>query len=165
VTLYPYSVIPGGAEDVAELRSAVARDPVVAEHYAGFDLGHARLVRLDDDRQAYVSYRLGDHVFWTSRKLTLHKGETVFTDGNHTARTRCGNLVAEIQEALLNPPELESSPPGEIGIYIFPPISITSGEGFGPSGFPGIPTPEPDGIVLISSGAAVLVALRKRRKA
>jgi hypothetical protein len=89
-------VIPGGVESVAELRSALARDPAVAAHYIGFDLTRAQVVRLDKPRAAYVSYRLGERIYWTSHKLTLRKGETVITDGAHTARTRCGNLVAEL---------------------------------------------------------------------
>ena len=108
VVVHPYSVIPGGAKDVAELRRALARDPIVAEHYVGFDFARARSVRLDRDREEYVSYRLGDHIFWTSRKLMLHKGETMITDGNHTSRTRCGNLVAEIAPGPVSP--LEPTP-------------------------------------------------------
>lgn len=94
--VYPYSVIPGGARDVAELRVALARDPVAAAHYASFDLARAHVVRLEREQYAHVSYRMGDHIFWTSRTLKLREGESVITDGEHTARTRCGNLVAEI---------------------------------------------------------------------
>src|SRR5690242_20581611 len=34
--VYPYSIIPGGAWSQPELRSALSRDPVAAEHYKGF---------------------------------------------------------------------------------------------------------------------------------
>ena len=92
--LYPYSVIPGGAYSARELRNAIEHDPVVAHHYAGFDLAKVRIIRLDSDRMEYVSYRMGGHIFWTNRKLSLHKGEEVITDGTHLARTRCGNRLS-----------------------------------------------------------------------
>jgi hypothetical protein len=41
--VYPYSVVPGGVRDVAELKWAAKHDPVVAAHYAGFDYDHARV--------------------------------------------------------------------------------------------------------------------------
>jgi hypothetical protein len=103
--LYPYSVIPGGVESVQELRNAIAHDPVVTAHYAGFDVARARITRLDRDRTVYVSYRLGSNVFWTRRPLRLLKGETLVTDGKHEARTRCGNRVSETPEAPATPEE------------------------------------------------------------
>jgi hypothetical protein len=93
--LFPYSIIPGGAHSAKELRNAVAHDAVVASHYADFDLEKARIVRLDRDRTVYVSYRLGDRVYWTTKKLTLLRGEKIITDGKHEARTRCGNRISE----------------------------------------------------------------------
>jgi hypothetical protein len=94
--VYPYSVIPGGVVNARELASAVHRDPVVAAHYSDFHAASARLMRLPSGRQVYVSYRLGDHVYWTSKKVTLWAGETVLTDGIHLARTRCGNRISEV---------------------------------------------------------------------
>ncbi len=94
-TVYPYSVIPGGVESVQELRKDIAEDPVVRAHYGGFDLMQAHVIRLPQERLAYVSYRIGDQVYWTTHKLRLAKDEAVITDGAHTARTRCGNLVSE----------------------------------------------------------------------
>jgi PEP-CTERM motif len=93
--LYPYSVIPGGAYSAQELRNAIERDPVVAHHYAGFDLAKVRIIRLDRDRMEYVSYRLGDRIFWTNHELRLHKGEALITDGTRLARTRCGNRLSD----------------------------------------------------------------------
>lgn len=93
--VYPYSVVPGGVKSVEELKHAIASDPVVSAHYATFDLLSARMIRLDRDRSMHVSYRLGAHVYWTKRELKLDKGETLITDGVHTARTRCGNLISE----------------------------------------------------------------------
>src|SRR5215469_644479 len=103
--LYPYSVIPGGIESVSELRRAVATDPVVAAHYAGFDFAHAHLVRLTAARSVFVSYRKGSAVFWTSKRLSLLTGETLITDGTHTSRTRCGNQVSDVPRAPVAPSE------------------------------------------------------------
>lgn len=108
--LYPYSVIPGGVEDAGELKNAVLRDPVVAAHYTDFNIGRAHVVRLDADRAMYVSYRLGDRVFWTAKALTLHKGETLISDGAHEARTRCGNRLSETPVAPVAP----QSPPADV---------------------------------------------------
>jgi hypothetical protein len=93
--VYSYSVVPGGVKDAGELKWVAQHDPVVAFHYAGFDYDRARVVRLALARTVYVSYRLGSRVYWTRRRVTLKKGETVITDGKITARSRCGNRVEE----------------------------------------------------------------------
>jgi hypothetical protein len=94
--VFAYSIIPGGAESLQELREAVTRDPVVARHYFDFDLARVRRVTLRAPQSMYVSYRIGDDVFWTKHKLTLPKGETMLTDGRAMARTRCGNRVSAL---------------------------------------------------------------------
>jgi len=96
--VYPYSVVPGGINDARELKWVAEHDPVVAAHYAGFDYDHARVVRLVLARTAYVSYRIGNKVYWTRHRVTLKKGETVITDGKITARARCANRVEEIPQ-------------------------------------------------------------------
>jgi hypothetical protein len=93
--LYPYSVIPGGVRSSAELRNALAHDEVVARHYSDFALREVRVTRLQEARAVFVSYRVGGQIFWTKNKLTLPAGETVVTDGQHMARTRCGNRISE----------------------------------------------------------------------
>jgi hypothetical protein len=96
--VYPYSVIAGGVEDARELKWVAEHDPVVAAHYAGFDYDHARVVKLTLARTVYLSYRIGNKVYWTSHRVTLHKGEKVITDGRMTARTRCANRVEEVPQ-------------------------------------------------------------------
>jgi hypothetical protein len=91
----PYSVIAGGIESAADLRNSIARDPVVANHYKGFDVERARIVHLGAEHLFYVSYRLGLSVFWSKKQLRVPKGETLVTDGEYMARTRCGNRVSE----------------------------------------------------------------------
>jgi hypothetical protein len=96
--VYPYSVVPGGVKDASELKWAADHDPVVRAHYAGFDYDHARVVRLVLARTAYVSYRIGNKVYWTRHRVSLKKGETVITDGKITARGRCANRVEEVPQ-------------------------------------------------------------------
>lgn len=92
--LYPYSVIPGGAYSQMELERAIQNDPVVARHYAGFDVSRTRVERLPAAEAVYVSYRIQNRIYWTQKKITLPAGELVLTDGKHTARTRCGNRLS-----------------------------------------------------------------------
>ncbi len=89
-----YSVIPGGVHSERQLARVLAANPIVARHYANFDLQKLRFFRLRHGRDAYVSYRLGNLIFWTSRKIRLFAGETLLTDGVHLARARCGNRVS-----------------------------------------------------------------------
>ena len=150
--LYPYSIIPGGVESADELRKAVANDPVIAAHYAGFDIDHAHVVRLAEARSAFVSYRKGNTVFWTSKKLNLPAGETLITDGLHTSRTRCGNQVSDVPrtptaptgeptpETLTTPLVTENIEPPPIELPIGSPPTTgflpTPGGGSGPGGIP-----------------------------
>ena len=91
---YLYSIIPGGVESGEELRQVVERDPVAAKHFQGFDYQHAHLVEVSGKQAMYVAYRMGDKVYWTRKKIALHPGEKLISDGKITARTRCGNRVA-----------------------------------------------------------------------
>ena len=111
---YPYSVVPGGVRDAQELKWAAEHDPVVAAHYAGFDYDHARVVRLVLARTAYVSYRIGNKVYWTRHRVSLKKGETILTDGKIIARTRCANRVETVPQqanAELEPPYIKFDQP------------------------------------------------------
>jgi hypothetical protein len=103
--VYAYSVVPGGVEDARELKWVAEHDPIVAAHYAGFDYDHARVVRLTLAQTVYVSYRIGNHVYWTRHRIALHKGEKLITDGKITARARCGNRVEEVPQQLHSAPE------------------------------------------------------------
>ena len=103
--VFPYSVIPGGIRSGQELAEAARRDALVAQHYAGFQLGAARVIRLKKDRRAYVSYRLGGQIFWTKHKVTLRAGETLVTDGKNVARGRCGNRVSDAPNLPVSPKE------------------------------------------------------------
>ena len=101
--VYPYSVIPGGVGSARELREATEHDPVVARHYSGFDYRRARIVRVNEPRKVYLSYRLGNQIYWTREQAFLRVGETLLTDGNTTTRTRCGNQVSVLPQARMSP--------------------------------------------------------------
>jgi hypothetical protein len=112
--VYPYSVVAGGVKDARELKWMADHDPVVRAHYAGFDYDHARVVRLVLARTAYVSYRIGNKVYWTRHRISLHKGEALITDGRITARARCGNRVEEVPQqanAVVEPPPAKFDEP------------------------------------------------------
>jgi hypothetical protein len=94
-TFYPYSVVAGGVRSAEELQRATQNDSVVARHYAGFDFRKARSVEVRQPKLVYVSYRRGEQVYWTSKKIALHPGERLITDGKITSRSRCGNQVSE----------------------------------------------------------------------
>jgi hypothetical protein len=156
--VYPYSVIPGGAHSIEELKNAIAKDPVVSAQYAAFHMENARIIQLDRERTMHVTYRRGDELFWTQRELKLAKGETVITDGTETVLARCGNMLSEgivaptspdeptVQE--LNTPDPSNYGPVElesdnrfpeiqpVGSSYVPPV----GEGFHPVGGSG-PSP------------------------
>jgi hypothetical protein len=144
--VYPYSVIPGGVEDARELKWIAEHDPVVAAHYAGFDYDHAKVVRLTLARTVYLSYRIGNHVYWTRHRITLHKGEKVITDGRMTARIRCANRVEDVPQHLVSPmepPEVAFDQPSGTGIGTAmqqPPVPFQTalvnhaGPGLGPVG-------------------------------
>jgi hypothetical protein len=106
--IYPYSVIPGGVKDPEDLRYAALRDYVVRQHYAHFDFNRAHLVPVSEAREVYLSYRIRDTVFWTRRRIRLHLGELLLTDGKITARARCGNQISDIAK-----PEVSSEEPDE----------------------------------------------------
>ncbi len=92
--VYRYSVISGGAHNRQELRDAISRDPVVADHYRTVSLDRVRVEKLTEERRAYVSYRVGDRVYWTKHKVTLPEGERILTDGVNQIRARCGNCIS-----------------------------------------------------------------------
>jgi hypothetical protein len=92
--VYPYSVIRGGAYSVAELDAALRADPVAAAHYAVFHRAQMRLTAAPESTAVYVSYRQGDRIYWTRRKVHVAAEEALLTDGNHAARARCGNRIS-----------------------------------------------------------------------
>lgn len=107
--VYRNSVVPGGVHSAAELAAVIARDPLAAAHYANIDVAKAHLVRVEQSRLVHVSYRIGNHIYWTKNKVRLALGEMLLSDGEHLIRARCGNRIADEAQApvLLNEPAPE----------------------------------------------------------
>jgi hypothetical protein len=106
--VYPYSVVPGGIKDPGDLRAIAARDYVVRRHFSHFDYNHAQLIHAAEAREVYLSYRIRDTIFWTRRKIRLHLGELLLTDGKITARARCGNQISDVAK-----PEVSDEEPDQ----------------------------------------------------
>jgi hypothetical protein len=92
--IYKHSVIPGGVRDQRELAGAIERDPVVAQHYRDLDPATMQRETLRADQFAFVSYRMGDRIYWTKQKVRISAGETILTNGDTAIRTRCGNCIS-----------------------------------------------------------------------
>ncbi len=108
--VYPYSVVRGGVHDREELLREIKRDPVVADHYSDFHASEFRIVRVRDEKQVHVSYRIDSKVYWTTRKITLARGEALISDGQNLARVRCGNRVSPVPQE----PTLPEEPSTEV---------------------------------------------------
>jgi PEP-CTERM motif-containing protein len=105
--VYPYSVVPGGVRSPEDLHQASVRDRVVGQHFSGFNFSRAKVVELDQPRLVYLSYRIGNKVFWTKKQVHLRKGEKLISDGIMSARTRCANQVSTLPKkaiSALEPP-------------------------------------------------------------
>jgi hypothetical protein len=116
--VYPYSVVPGGVASQAELVRIVRSDKVVAAHYATFDVSRAHAVTVAAPRAVHVSYRKGDKVYWTAKKVMLREGETLLSDGKNEMRTRCANRVSDVAQFPVeaHAPSLEMDEPDDGGL-------------------------------------------------
>jgi len=94
--IYPYSIVAGGVAGRAELAHVIQTDKVVAAHYASFEVAKAHPVAVAKPRAVHVSYRKGDQVYWTAKKVMLAEGETLLSDGKNEIRGRCGNRISEV---------------------------------------------------------------------
>ena len=138
--VYPYSVIPGGVKDSEDLRYAALRDYIVRRHYARFDFTHARLLRATEAREVYLSYRIRDSVYWTRRKVRLHPGELLLTDGKITARARCGNQISDTIQ-----PEVSNEEP-DVDVMDHPVLAVDAAPSLTPRpvlGAPDLPVGSP----------------------
>ena len=152
--VYPYSIVAGGAASVDELKKAIDSDPVVAGHYENFDLSKTRVEKLTKPKVVYVSYRMGNDIYWTRKPLVIRAGEKVLTDGENIARTRCANQLSPIPgpTSEFEPPAVTLDTP-VLRPLPTPPIALVLPPGGGwlgvpPIGVPpiGVPRPNPTGI-------------------
>ena len=102
--VYPYSIVPGGAPNVDEAKLAMNRADVRA-NYTNVDFAKLRQVKLETNLAGYVSYRYGEKIYWTAKKLTLRKGEMIFTDGVQIVRGRCLNRYSAVPMLPIRPQE------------------------------------------------------------
>jgi len=134
--VFRHSVISGGAYTADEVEDAIHRDPTVAAHYSSINPRELRVDVLQEDRIVYMSYRVGNDIFWTKKAVRLKQGETILTDGVTSIRARCGNCIAyapmtpttddepdEMEfDALIEDPGIVQSPT-PVGPDSLPPIS------------------------------------------
>jgi hypothetical protein len=104
-------------------------DPAVKDHYANVDLAQLKQVKLTENISGYVSYRWGEKIYWTARKITLHAGETVFTDGKHIVRGRCLNCYSALPMQPIRPHEpteaaLDAPLEMPVTVYSFPKLPL-----------------------------------------
>lgn len=103
--VYPYSIIPGGVYNARELDIKLASDRVAARHYEAFSRTNVIAIKSTSAHRVYMSYRKGSAIYWTTKPVQLHAGETLLTDGIYYARARCGNRISETpQEPVEKPP-------------------------------------------------------------
>jgi hypothetical protein len=118
--VYPYSVIRWGAYSAAELIEALDGDPVAARHYLLFRRSSVRTTGASFAEPVFLSYRVGNAIYWTSRPVRLPPGETLLTDGENYARARCGNRISPTPQMPVN----ETEPAPETLNTPHPPSSI-----------------------------------------
>jgi hypothetical protein len=100
--VYAYSVIRGGAYNATELIRALDRDSVAERHYGVFRPRLVHTTGADFARPVYLSYRIGDAIYWTRRPVSLPRGEALLTDGENYARARCGNRISQNPQTPVN---------------------------------------------------------------
>ena len=103
--IYPYSIVAGGVQSSTEVARAMADDVTVAAHYAGLEPSRLRVEHVAGPERAYVSYRIGDRVYWTRHAITLQGGEAILTDGVAKLRARCGNRLSDVPQQPVSPDE------------------------------------------------------------
>jgi hypothetical protein len=126
--VYPYSIVPGGAENLRHAKLAMT-DPAIKDHYAGIDLAHLKQVKLTTNIPGYVSYHWGDKIYWTAKAITLHAGETVYTDGAYIVRGRCMNRYSALPMLPIRPHEpsekaLDTPVEMPVTVYSFPRLPV-----------------------------------------
>jgi hypothetical protein len=130
--VYPYSIVPGGAENLNQAKRFMA-DPAIKVHYANMNLAELKQERLTTNLTGYVSYRWGEKIYWTAKKITLRAGETVFTDGAHIVRGRCLNCYSALPMLPIRPHEpseivLDSPVEMPVTVYSFPRLPVLAPE-------------------------------------
>jgi len=173
---------------VEDFKKTVQGDPVLLNHFAGFNWATARLEKQDKEIFAYVTHREGTIIQLTTKLIRLPKDDGYITDGVHAARTYCCNDIemkptAGAPAAPIDMAPTAGAPAAPIGMA--PPagapaslfnITPLSGAPIGaapittltPANPPNVPTistvPEPNSMLLFVIGIASLagVSFKKR---
>lgn len=189
--IFPFSVIPGGVLDERELADSMAKDDVVRRHYGDLQPDRMWFTRTKEPMSAYVSFRRGTDVRWTSHPVMIPANELVLTDGKHMVRARCGNrievkkpepLPARVMPPDVPPPDiaLDTGLPSLIPPTITPPV-LPASQYAKNDGGPRISTPpvtwccgvtkstlpsvpEPPSILLVCGGGILVVGMVMARK-
>src|SRR5713101_6599130 len=66
---YAYSIVPGGVGSAEELRQIAEHDPVVAQHFQGFDYQHAHLVTVAESNRCTLPTARATRCTGRGRKL------------------------------------------------------------------------------------------------
>jgi len=101
--VFPFSIVPGGILNRQDVESKVDADQTVKSHYGGIQVDKLKPYRLTQPAHGYVSYRVGNRVFWTSKRLYLKPGEMLLSDGANLLRARCGNRLSSTPQAPVMP--------------------------------------------------------------
>ncbi len=152
--IYPYSLIPGGIESEAELRTYSAVDPVLADHYKTLSGGMA-LTTADRDQWLYASYRMVDAVYWTSKPILVHAGEAVLSNGKDLVRARCGNRLSakpQVPVHRFEPPSVSTDRYIPQVVVLQPPAVI---ESYPPPTLPDFPKVRPPERTGVAPGIVV----------
>ena len=103
--VYRHSVIPGGVRHSSELASALAQDQYARAHFVSFNAAKAYLVHAKAPRMVHVSYRMGENIYWTKKKVRIPAGEALLTDGQSLVRARCGNRISDTAQPIVSDQE------------------------------------------------------------
>jgi hypothetical protein len=173
--VYPYSIVPGGVAGAVELARVMRVDKVVAAHYAEFEVDKAEEKTVTAPRAVHVSYRKGDKVYWTAKKVMLAEGEVLLSDGTHEMRKRCANRISDTPQL---PVEANGPSEAELDSYTMADVSIGEdgvqlaslsadeagegaagpGPGFAVSGGSGVPAAGTTGSTSADTGASATAA-------
>jgi len=97
---------------VADFQRTVQEDPVLTAYFSGFNWDAAKLGRLDQEIRVFVSYRKDKTITWTSRQVSLPKGDGYISDGFRFVRTYCCNdYLDEQPRKIPGPTVLAPLPP------------------------------------------------------
>lgn len=83
-----------------------AAEPLVRQPYSGINQKEFNLFRLTRPADGYLSYRVGNRIFWTRQRLYLKPGEIWLGDGQKMIANRGGNR-SSLAPRQLKLPQLE----------------------------------------------------------